>query len=283
MFNYILCRLSQFLALRLPLQLSYALAVFISDVRSIFAVRDRSDVRENLKIIFPDKRDEEIAAIRRAMFRNFARCLVDFLRFSKIDQEYIQKNVVLEGMHHFDEALAQKKGVVALSAHIGNWELGAAVIALSGYPFSVVAFEHKHKKLAAFFRAQRERMGIGVIPLKNAARPSIRALGENKMVALVGDIDFGGKMIKAEFFGRAVMLPQGPAALALATGAVIVPGFMLRNKDGSFTLKIEPPINFIPSGNKGEDLTQLMFKCKSVIEDYIRRYPQQWHMFRKFS
>ena len=283
MFRYIIYRIGQFLVLHFPLKLSYAVAVLISDIRYIFTRRDRISIGRNLRIIFPNKTDSEIRRITRNIFRNFLKYLVDFLRFSKIDKDYINRTVRLENIHYLDEALKRGKGAIALTAHIGNWELGGVVVALLGYPFYVVVFEHKHKKVNDFFMRQRNSKGIKAILMKRAARQALDVLKRNRLLGLAGDIDFGGKMYTTEFFGRKAYLPRGPAALAIKTGAVIVPGFMIRNKDDSFSLRIEKPIEFFSSGDEEQDLSVLISSYKSILEDYVKKYPEQWYMFREFA
>ncbi len=283
MANYLLYRLGQFIALRTPLSISYKIAVFVSDLRYIFAYRDRRETKKNLRAIFPEKSEHEIRKIRIRMFRNFAKYLVDFFRFEKLDKEYVKRNIKIENIHYFAEALAEGKGAIALSAHLGNWELGGAVIALSGYDFWIVALPHKNKKVDNFFNAKRESKGVNVIPLGKAVRKTLTLLKENKLVALVGDRDFKetGKVV--EFFGKPTILPIGPAAFALKTGALIVPGFMLRNKDDSFTLTIEKPIKpSLALENNDNGLLELINQYKIILEGYIRRFPEQWYMFRRF-
>ena len=102
------------------------------------------------------------------------------------------------------------------------------------------------------------------------------------MVALVGDRDFTEKGIVIDFFNKPMHFPEGPAALSLMTGASIIPGFMLRNPDDSFTLRIEKPVEFKPCGDKKKDLADLIKVYKNIIEDYIRKYPDQWYVFRRF-
>jgi Kdo2-lipid IVA lauroyltransferase/acyltransferase len=282
MFNYICYRIGEFIALNLPLKLGYWFAVGISDLHYVFAFRDRRAVARNLRIIFPAKSAREIRRIRIRMFRNFAKYLVDFFRFQKLDKEYVSKNIRVENLHYFQEAMATGKGVIVTTAHLGNWELGGVVIALSGLPFWVVALQHKHKKVDDFFNAQRGKKGIKVIPLGKAARRCLEVLNKNELLALVGDRDFGENGLVLDFFGKPSHFPQGPAGFALKTGAVIVPGFMLRNNDDSFTLRIEKPINYKPSGDKQKDLLKLTGIYKDIFEVYIRKYPEQWYMFRKF-
>ena len=239
-------------------------------------------VTRNLKTIFPEKSYKEINKIRRWMFRNFAKYLVDFFRYKKLDNEYIKNNIHIENLHYFEEVIKKGKGGIILSAHIGNWELGAVVVALSGYPLWVVALEHKHKKVTDFFDSQRKSKGVNVIALGKAVRQCLSLLKENRIIALVGDRDFTGKGTIAEFFGKPARFPEGPAALALKTGASILPCFMIRNPDDSFTLRIEKPIELISRGDKEEDIKRCMREYVKIFENYIYKYPEQWYLFRKF-
>lgn len=282
MFNYILCRIGQVIALSLPLKLAYKIAIFISDIRYIFARKDRRAVKENLKAIFPEKPNREIRKIRIRVFRNFAKYLVDFFRFSELDREYIKRNIKVENLCYLDEALSHGKGTIILSAHLGSWELGGVVVALLGYPIWTVALPHKDKRVNNFFNSQREGKGMKVIPLGKAVRQCLNILRENKVLALAGDRDFTEKGAVVELFGKPAFLPEGPAAFSLRAGAVIVPGFMFRSKDDTLTLKFEKPMEFDSENNKYTDLKEIISQYKTIIEDYIRKYPDQWYMFRRF-
>jgi len=277
MFNYFLYRFGQALALTLPIKMAYALAIFISDLHYMFNFTDRRNVRSNLKAIFPDKNENEIHKIRRQMFRNFAKYLADFFRFTKIDKKYIQEKIQIKNIHYLDQALANGKGAIILTAHLGNWELGGVVLGLLGYPFYAVALPHKHKKVDDFFNFQRESKGVKVIPLGKAVKTSLNILKENKLLALVGDREFTRGGITVNLFGKLTAFPKGPAALSLKTGSLIIPGFMVRNADDSFTLQFEKPIE-----GQNYSLNALVDRYKIIIEEYIRRYPDQWYMFRRF-
>ena len=216
------------------------------------------------------------------MFRNFAKYLVDFFRYEKLDNEYIKNNIHIENLNYFEEVLRKGKGAIILSAHIGNWELGAVVVALSGYPLWAVALEHKHKKVTDFFDSQRKSKGVNVIALGKAVRQCLNLLKENKIIALAADRDFTGKGTITEFFGKPARFPEGPAALALKTGASILPCFMVRNSDDSFTLRIEKPIELISGGDKEEDVKRCMREYVKIFENYIYKHPEQWYLFRRF-
>jgi len=279
---YIFYRIGQFIALSLPLKLAYKVAVFFSDLHYLFADKDRRRVGDNLRTIFPQKTEQEIRSIRIRMSRNFAKYLVDFFRFQKIDEAYIKKTVKLENVQYVNKAAALKKGVILLSAHIGNWELGGVVIATLGYPFWVVALPHKDKMVNDFFNAQRQSKDIKVIPLGKAVRQCLHALQQGEFLGLVGDRDFTEKGRIVDFFGKPTFFPEGPAAFSLKTGAPIVPGFMTRNPDDTFTLRFEEPISAPAVGNKDVDIRNTILAYKVTIENYIRKYPDQWYMFRRF-
>ncbi|MFA6217107.1 MAG: lysophospholipid acyltransferase family protein [Candidatus Omnitrophota bacterium] len=294
MFNYLLYRLGQFLVLALPLKLSYHLAIFFSDVHFLFANIDRKTVKENLKAIFPEKTSRERNKIRLEMFRNFAKYLVDFFRFSILNKEYIRNNITIENLHYLDDTLKKGKGGIILTAHIGNWELGGVVTAQLGYPFWAVALPHKNKKVNDFFNFQRAIKNVKIIPFGNAVRQSLKVLKDNKLLALVGDRDFTKeKGVAVDFLNKFTTLPKGPAAFALKTGAPIIPGFMLRNPDDSFTLRFEKPIEIPAQTLKNQDknngfslddkkVEEITILYKAIIETYIRKYPEQWYMFRKY-
>lgn len=282
MVNYTLYRIGQAIALTLPLRCAYAVAIFFAAVHSVFAVQDRKAVRENLQAIFPDKSSREIAGISRRMKYNFAKYLVDFFRFEKLDNEYISRNIRIINKHYLDTELQKGKGIITLTAHIGNWELGGVVVALLGYPFWAVALPHKDKRVNDFFNAQRQSKGIRVIPLGNAVRQCLNVLKKNEVLALVGDRDFTERGIVLNFFGRPTFLPEGPAAFALKTQASIVPAFIVRNPDDSFTLRFEKPLTVSAGSPRNKAIVEIITQYTSIFEEYIRAYPDQWYMFRRF-
>ncbi|MBU1125050.1 MAG: lysophospholipid acyltransferase family protein [Candidatus Omnitrophica bacterium] len=282
MYNYLRYRIGQTIAMSLPLRLAYAVAIFFSDIHYLWARHDRKVVLENLKAIFPEENERSLCALRLSMFRSFAKYLADFFRFDKINAAYIKKNIRIENLHFIDEGLAKKKGVIIVTAHLGNWELGAAVMGMRGYQVSAVALPHTDTKTNDFFNHQRVEKRVHVIAFGKAARECLASLEKNMVLALVGDRDFAEKGVTLPFFGKPTLFPEGPAAFALRTGASIVPGFMLRNPDDTFTLRFEKPIVVSTQADKHTAISRIITQYIVIFEEYIRRYPQQWFMFRKF-
>jgi lauroyl/myristoyl acyltransferase len=278
MFNYHLYKLAQLVSLRLPLKLAYKIAILCSDIHYLFADKDRFEVNANLNAIFPGKGKKELLSIRIQIFRNFAKYLVDFFRFEELNQKYIERKIKIENIHYMDEALKKGRGVVLLSAHIGNWELGGVALALLGYPLWAVALPHKTKKVNDFFNAQRESKGLKVIMFGKAARSCLKVLKENKIVALVGDKDYTKDAgVITDFFGKPTYLPKGPATFALMNDSPIIPVFMLRNPDDTFTMKVYKPVDC--SSRTIEGITS---ECNKVIEELVKKHPEQWYMFKRF-
>lgn len=277
-----LYKIGQFVALRLPLKLSYLLAVLFSDIRYPLARVDRINVTANLKTIFPDKNEKEIARIRIELFRNFAKYLVDFFSFQRVDSNFVTRNISIKNIHFLDDVLSAGKGAIGLSAHIGSWELGGVTLALLGYPFWAVALPHKNKEVDDFFNSSRTQKGVNIIPFGHAFMRCLSLLKEGKIVALVGDRDFSEKGIMLDFFGKPTVFTRGPAALSLASGCPIVPVFIVREKNDKFTLVFERAIEFSETGEREKDIKDLTERFKNVIENYVKRYPEQWFMFKRF-
>lgn len=278
---YLLYRVGQFMALWLPIKVGYWLAERIADVHRITAPRDTANIRTNIKLIL-NVDDKKAKYYAKFVFRNFGKYLVDFLRFSKLDKGYVQRFVVIEGLEHLDKILTRGKGCIGITAHLGNWELGGAILSILGYPVNAVALSHADKNVNNFFTKQREITGIKVIPTGVAVRRCFSSLANNEFLALLGDRDFANDGIRVEFFGTQVALPKGPATLSIKTGAPILPGFLVRDDKDRFRLIIEQPIEYSPAGNMDEDLVVLTRRIAEVMERYILKYPTQWYMFNNF-
>jgi KDO2-lipid IV(A) lauroyltransferase len=282
MFQYLTYKIVQFLAMNLPLKAGYSIAVFIAKAQYFISRRDRRIVYGNLRAIFPDKEEKEIDRLAKEVFMNFAKYLVDFFRFGKLNKDYIDKYVRVVGRENLDCALSKGKGVITLTAHLGNYELGGAVISLLGYKVNAVALDHKQKKVNDLFISQRAKAGVNVISLGAAVKKCYEAIHKGEVLALVGDRDFTSHGLKTVFFNRDSMIPRGPAAFYLRSEASIVPGFIIRMPDDTFELRFEKEIVYKATGNYTMDEREITGICLRPIEDYIRRYPSQWYMFRRF-
>jgi len=281
MILYILYRLGVFLAMSLPLRFSYGTAAALADIVYVILKKDRNIVIGNMNIVMGLSANNATSPkAARYVFRNFAKYLVDFFRFAKIDNEYIKKYVKIVGLENLNEAISRGKGTIALSAHIGNWELGAAILSLAGYPINAVVLTHRNKRINDFFRRQRLVGNVVPIEIGMALKECFRVLKSNGLLALLGDRDFTKNGIKTEFFGITTLIPRGPSVFSYRIGSTIVPTFMVRNEDDTFTLFLDRPIYPDVSLDEERAVKYLTEECVRVIESYIRRYPSQWYAFK---
>lgn len=285
MFKYCLYRFAQFLVNRLSLEASHALAIFLSDLHYFFSFRDRRRVRANLAKILPP--GEDLRRATREVFRNFGKYLTEFLRMEKmVEKDFIAGKIKIKNADRVRALLKEGKGVIIVTAHIGNWELGAVLLTVLGFPLMAVALPHKERPVNELFNNQRKLRGMEVIPTSGAIKKCLEGLKNNKMIAIVGDRDFGSKGGEImDFLGYKAVIPKGAGIFACKTRAPIVPTFLIREDDDTFTLHIEEPI-FAPAPeahvSEHEAILGIIRQYLAVLEKQIRRHPTQWLMFRDF-
>lgn len=267
----------------LPLKAAYFIAEIVTDIQCFFAVKDREAVAGNLKLVL-NKEISECRAMARNVFRNFGYYLVDFFRLGNLDKKTIQEKVKFIGLENIDNVLKEKRGIILLSCHIGNWEMGGVVMGILGYKINAVALNHKHERINKFFINQREKKGMKVITIDSMMKRCVSVLRHGELLALLGDRDFTNSGITLDFFGMPTSIPKGPAILSLMTGVPIIPGLFVR--DGKFNYKFifETPIYIKekPGVDKDEVIKDASREFVHVMERVIKTYPDQWMVFRKF-
>lgn len=287
MIFYSLYRLGHAIALALPLRLAYAVACRMADIHFFLSPRERRAVRENLKVVLgaADRAvgTRELDRMAREVFRNFAKYLVDFFRFSTIDDDYLARRVTIQGIENVAKALARGKGGIALSVHLGNWELGGLVLARKGgHPLHAVVLTHRHRKINDFFTRQRLLGNVIPIEFGISLRRCYTVLKGNGLLALLGDRDFSKSGIPIDFFGKQAVIPKGPSVFGCRIGTAIIPTFMIREHNDTFRLVLEEPIYAAADAPDEEAAVRsLMHQYLPVIERYIARYPTQWYVFRR--
>jgi Kdo2-lipid IVA lauroyltransferase/acyltransferase len=280
--NLYLYRAGRFLAKILPIAVSSFLVMLLCDIHYCFSRTDRKAVENNLKIVF--KTDSVPRAQVRAVFRNFGKYLLEFFTMTRFLQPaFIKTNVQIKNIEYLNEALQKGKGGILASAHVGNWEMGGALLPMLGFPLSVVALAHKDPRVNILFNAQREVFGAMVIQTDVAVRRVMEHLQRNRFVAILADRDFGSHGIRMDFLGHQTMIPKGAAFFSIRTGSPIIPIFFLRTTDDHFEVSIHPPIE-PPHLSEGkitdEALREYIQKYLTAIEDEIKRNPSQWLLFK---
>jgi len=188
--------------------------------------------------------------------------------------------VVESGREHLDAGMAAGKGLIMALPHIGAWEWGGAWLALQGYPMTAVAEVLEPPELYDWFVAQREAIGLHIVPLDaEAGGTLLRTLRDGKLVGLLCDRDIVGNGVEVEFFGERTTLPAGPAALALRTGAPILPTAVYAGPGRMHTTWILPPVPAERTKRLRDDVARVTQDVARALELLIRRAPDQWYMF----
>ncbi len=282
--NYYLYKFGQFLANVLPYRVNKVWVRALCFLHFCFSRRDRMAVENNLKVVLTS--DHVPGKVVRAVFRGFGEYLLEFFTMTKrLQPDFIESNVTIKGIEYLNEVLKKGKGGIVVSAHLGNWEMGGAVLPMLGFPLSVVALAHKDPRVNALFNAQREAFGAMVIQTDVAVRRVVEHLHQNRLVAILADRDFGNRGLIMDFWGRKTMIPKGAAFFSLKTGVPIVPVFFIRTEQDRFKIDIYPPIEppVLQEGKITDKLAEdYIRQYLTIIEDEIRKNPSQWLLFREF-
>jgi len=223
------------------------------------------------------------SGLARGAFRNYARTILDFLILEKLLDE-LKRTPGAISLGPLHRALAVGRGAIVVTPHLGNWDLGAAAIATCGTPVHAVTDAFGPPAVDALVRATRERLGVGVIPVgPDSAREALRALRRNEVLLLACDIDKGGGGVPVSFVGRTVVLPAGPATLALRTGAPLIPGYMRRLADGRHQSELLEPLADPAPGDAQTRTAELTQAIATAFEKMIWADPSQWFAFHSLT
>ena len=236
----------------------------------------RRIAERNLAAAFPLRSAPERRQIARAAFSHFGRLLFEVLKFSTLTQEAMLARVEFDGEDRARLAYAQGKGVLFVTGHFGFWELHAVVHALRLAPIGVLARALDNPDLNALLEGIRERTGNSVIYRKNTIRRVMRMLQEGHGVAVLIDQHIQSRdAIYVDFFERPAATTSAVAAIALRTGAPVVPVFALPLGGGRYRMIYEHPIE-PPGADSPDAVREFTQRCTDVLEMYVRRHPDLW-------
>src|SRR5487761_264374 len=222
-----------------------------------------------------DRSDPEVARVARRAFQNYGRMLLDFMLIGSLTPAELLKRMSIDGRDNLDAALASGRGAIMAVPHMGSWDMAGAYGGALGYPIAAVAERFPGSLNEAVVRT-RERFGLNVIALgRSAVRGITEALQANAIVALLCDLE-QGPGVTVRFFGRRAVVPGGPAALALKTGAQLMPACQYATAPDRHHIHLEPPLTW----SAGETKEALMQRVVGRFEDFIKERPDQWYAFR---
>jgi KDO2-lipid IV(A) lauroyltransferase len=257
----------------------YGFAKTVAVLSCFVARKQRRIAVESLTIAFgKEKSEEEINKITKDCFIFMAKAGAE-LMFLMDRPHLIKKKVKIVGRDHLENALAKSKGVILVSAHFGNFPLMLARLSIEGYKTAGIMRFMRDKQAEKIFMRKRTRLGIKTIysqPRKECVEECIRSLRNNELLFIPLDQNFGSGGVFVNFFGRKAATATGPVVLARRTEAVILPCFILRQKDDTHKIIFEPPLILEKDKFSQESITINVQKLTDIIESYIRRYPAEW-------
>lgn len=274
---YVLIELIGYIVRRLPTKTGLKLGINVGNLIYILVKRRRHIAINNLRLVFGDRLNEKsINKLARQSFQNMGKTLIEFLTFPALDSDDIIKNVRIEGKNNFIDAIAKGKGVIAITAHFGNWELIFHVLSTLTAKLYAIAQPFKNKPLNKLVKRYRTSHGGEIIDKKHAVRSTLGLLNDGGCIVILADQDAGKSGIFINFFGVPASTAKGPILFALRTGACVIEIFDIRQNDDSHIIKISEPLKLSITGNIDRDIELNTTRLVKDLEAFILRYPSQW-------
>ncbi len=265
-----------------PEWLADAGAVGIGRVLSVAMQRRRAMVARHQRRVRPHLRGASLVAAVDAAFESYARYYVETFRLPSLSRDTVAAGFSVDGYQQIPDALAAGTGVILALPHLGGWEWAGRWIAERPQPITVVAEPLEPPEVSEWFVWLREVLGMTVIPLgPGVGTACVRALRANTVLCLLCDRDLDGDGVPVEFFGETTTLPAGPVTLALRTGAPLVPtAVYFTGGTPSHHAICSPALPLARTGRLRDDVVRGTQALAGVLENLIRRAPEQWHLFQ---
>ncbi|MFQ6002361.1 MAG: lysophospholipid acyltransferase family protein [Candidatus Zixiibacteriota bacterium] len=279
--NWLLYRLITsiiFVLNSLPRKSSISLGGFLGKLAYFIIADARKRTRNNLQMAFGEEKEKrELKKLALDVFENVGKNVADAVRLKSMKWEEIEKITVIEGLKYFDNAYKMGKGVIALTGHIGNFELLAAYFSLKGYKLSVIGREIYDPRLDILLVKSRERVGLENIPSSASVNQMIKVLRSGRALGVLADQDSSRvRGVFVDFFKKPARTPVGPALLAYKTQSPIVPMAIVREGDDKYKIMVKKSIKLASSEDKEKNIIQTTQEYTKVLESVIREYPSQW-------
>ena len=269
-----------FLTDHIPNRIIFSFSKQVSSFFMRFSRRYRRRIAHNLQIAFGNSIDKkQLAKIAQSLSENLGLNFAETLISSTTKKKSLLDSIQIHGVEHLEKALSHNKGVLAFSAHLGNFTLIGLKMTAAGFPFHMLVKDPRYPAVAEAFHIMQEGQGgnfIYVEPWERALRQILSCLRKNEIVCLLADEKKSKTGVLVDFFGHPAPTAPGPAVLALRTGAPLVPIFIARSNDGLQHIYIEPQLELNLKGDRSSDIPAVVSAYTKVIEHYIRKYPDQW-------
>ena len=243
----------------------------------------KKTARRNLEIAFPEMPQEERERIAEGTFESLGRHLGFVSHFRKFKLERVRGLVDVVGKEHFDEAHATGRGILFFTGHFGSWEVFNLLPPAFGYGMNILVRRIDNPLVENFVDSMRTRFGSVTLDKTKAARRMFRALENGELLGILADLNVQEKEgVFVDFFGVPASTTTSIAKLAIKTNAIVLPAFAVwEESKNKYVVYLEPPIEYAPNDNSPENVRALTQKITTVVEKYVRKYPEQWLWIHK--
>jgi KDO2-lipid IV(A) lauroyltransferase len=237
----------------------------------------RRIVQRNLAFAYPDMDESQRRRLEGRVFRNYGMSLFELFQMGFMRPEDVARRMRFYGIENFREALLRRRGVIAVSAHLGSWELGMqALPCVFGTHLTAVAKKFKSNFVENWIHSVRTRFGNAILYKKDSLADMTQILRSGGILAILIDMARRKDGVDVQFYGRKATATPAVAMLALRCRAAVLPTFSLREPDGRIGIHAEPEIEMRRTRNLRADLVTNTQRITDVVEGMVRRYPEQW-------
>jgi lauroyl/myristoyl acyltransferase len=280
MIIYRLAESARNLVSKLPASLAYGIASGVGDATYLVWPRGRRNmIRSVASLLDCSVNDARPRRIARRCMRNFCKYAMDIVRYSYPGPDFYRKQFKVEGLGNLDTALQSGKGVILVSFHLGNLDLGARLLSHLGYPVHAVVNNLSSGQFDRILQQPRVQSGLKLIKAMDTSSHLLEILRRNEALALMIDCPNPGQGVSVKLGKHQVKFPSGAALLALRTGARVVPCALVRTSNTTFQGYIGKAIDYTPVGRVAEDVRAFTQSTVQALEEMTRAFIDQWYIF----
>jgi len=238
--------------------------------------------RNNLKFAFPDWTPKKIEMNLKRVYQHFGISVLELLQTALMSRKEVIEQSRVTGENYLYQALKKGKGVILVSAHIGNWEIGLHFLACRfARPIILVTREFRPKLLNNLYAYLRTRFGNRIIDSKGTFNKMVEALRQGDILALMADVPRKKYSVGVNFFGHLTRSAYVVALLAIRCNSPVIPTFALRNAEGFIYLELGAPVDIRNTGNLRTDLQVNTQRITDIVEEALRSHPDQYLWMQK--
>jgi Kdo2-lipid IVA lauroyltransferase/acyltransferase len=267
-----------------PFKVSLFLGRYLGFIWYLVSYNHKKTAFNSLGIAFNrTKTKKELKDIVKSSFMYMGEAGLELLSYKKYPN-LSRSRVTIVGKENLEKALLKGKGIIGVSAHLGNFPLMALRLYQEGFKINVMARPMRDRQTGEFLWGICRSIGMNIIlsyPKKKAIFNSLRALKNNEIITIQMDQNFGTGGVWVKFFGKLAATPVGPVTLALRSGASIVPMFIIRDKPGQHTLFIEKELKLEKAACQEQTILLNVIKITKLIEAWVYLYPGLWSWIHK--